>query len=46
MTKWITASWVELSPDYIKESFKYCGIGCRNPYEYHSELISLKYLYY
>lgn len=38
MTRWITAGWVELNSEYIRESFKYCGIGCRDPNEYHTEL--------
>jgi hypothetical protein len=41
MTQWITAGWLELETDYLKESFKYCGKTTSIISEYHSNLIKL-----
>jgi hypothetical protein len=38
MTKWITNCWLDLSPEYIAQSFKYCGINNTNKLEFHVEL--------
>ena len=41
MTSWINASFRELRADYLKSSFKYCGITTSIVSEYHSELTKL-----
>ena len=41
MCKWIAKGWQELESDYLKQSFKYCGITTSILSEYHSPLLNL-----
>ena len=41
MTQWITQGWLKLSPEYISQSFKYCGITSSEIADYHSNLAKI-----